>query len=324
MIFTFNLISPAQEYKRPLEESNPPVLNPSKTAILFHRLPEILQLHTLFRISLADYVQSWDTEEKIGDVFVATFSKSLVLDVYSGFINNFSIAMDLARMEAKRKSALSDFFKVKQISAHDRLSFFGLMVKPVQRFPQFILFLQDLLKYTPQGHHDRMSLQLALTQLESLAEMLNERKREAEQFQAFKEMLENISGTFNIRSLVSGGTSDNTINSTSTRYLLREDNVTQLEFNQSGSVVKSKKRRLLLLNDKVLCVSVAPKQSHEFGSTEKLTFKWMHPVQDVEIVDNNQSITLSRILTAGKALEVKRLKLGVLTSATCSRNETWQ
>lgn len=45
-------------------------------------------------------------------------------------------------MEAKRKSALSDFFKVKQISAHDRLSFFGLMVKPVQRFPQFILFLQ--------------------------------------------------------------------------------------------------------------------------------------------------------------------------------------
>jgi hypothetical protein len=32
--------------------------------------------------------------------------------------------------------------QVKQISAHDRLSFFGLMVKPVQRFPQFILFLQ--------------------------------------------------------------------------------------------------------------------------------------------------------------------------------------
>ncbi|XP_055585651.1 uncharacterized protein LOC129738466 isoform X2 [Uranotaenia lowii] len=287
------------EYKRPLEESSPPILNPSKTAILFHRLPEILQLHTLFRISLADYIQNWDTEEKIGDVFVATFSKSLVLDVYSGFINNFSMAMDLARMEAKRKSALSDFFKVKQISAHDRLSFFGLMVKPVQRFPQFILFLQDLLKYTPQGHHDRMSLQLALTQLESLAEMLNERKREAEQFQAFKEMLENISGTFNIRSLVGGSGADSAINSSNTRYLLREDNVTQLEFNQSGFIVKSKKRRLLLLNDKVLCVSVAPKQSHEFGSSEKLTFKWMHPVQDVEIVDNNQSITLSRILTAG-------------------------
>lgn len=77
--------------------------------------------------------------------------------------------------------------------------------------------LQDLLKHTPQGHHDRMSLQLALTQLESLAEMLNERKREAEQFQAFKEMLRHISGKFAARPLSDGN-----------RYLLREDNVTQL------------------------------------------------------------------------------------------------
>jgi Rho guanine nucleotide exchange factor 10 len=62
-----------------------------------------------------------------------------------------------------------------------------------------------------------MSLQLALTQLESLAEMLNERKREAEQFQAFKEMLRHISGKFAARPLSDGN-----------RYLLREDNVTQL------------------------------------------------------------------------------------------------
>ena len=44
--------------------------------------------------------------------------------------------------ESKRRSALADFLKVKQITAHDRVSFFGLMVKPVQRFPQFILLLQ--------------------------------------------------------------------------------------------------------------------------------------------------------------------------------------
>lgn len=274
-------------------------------------------------MALADCVRTWDTEEKVGDAFVVAFSKPVILEIYSGFINNFSAAMELAKMEAKRKSALSDFFKVKQISAHDRLSFFGLMVKPVQRFPQFILFLQvsilptrhrrpakpnswigltlvswmqDLLKYTPQGHHDRMSLQLALTQLESLAEMLNERKREAEQYQAFKEMIGNISGTFNTRSLSSSSSDGNRH-----RYLLREDNVTQLEFNHAGFIVKSKQRRLLLLNDKVICVSVAPKLSHDFGATEKLSFKWMYPVNDVEIVDNSTSATLSRILTAGKS-----------------------
>lgn len=45
-------------------------------------------------------------------MFVASFSKAIVLEIYSGFINNFSVAMDLAKMEAKRKSALADFFKV--------------------------------------------------------------------------------------------------------------------------------------------------------------------------------------------------------------------
>ncbi|XP_030243519.1 rho guanine nucleotide exchange factor 10-like protein [Drosophila navojoa] len=283
------------DYKKPLEECSPPVLNPVKIATLFHCLPDILHSHKLFRISLAECVRNWDRDEKIGDCFVSAFGKPQLLEIYSGFINNFSAAMELAKMEEKRKSALADFFKVKQISAHDRLSFFGLMVKPVQRFPQFILFLQDLLKYTPQGHHDRMSLQLALSQLELLAELLNESKRVAEQYQAFKEMLGHISGTFNTRSLNS--VSDSCGNRA--RYLLREDNVTHMEFNQAGFIVKCKQRRLLLLNDKVICVSVAPKQSHDFGATEKLTFKWMFPVNDVEIVDNSASATLSRILTAG-------------------------
>lgn len=240
-----------------------------------------------------DAVRNWDTEERIGDVFMAAFSKPVVLEIYSGFINNFSVAMELAKLETKRKSAMADFFRLQQMNAHDRLSFFGLMVKPVQRFPQFILFLQDLLKYTPQGHPDRMSLQLALTQLESLAETLNERKREAEQYQAFREMLSHISGTFNTRFLSSSSEGNRN------RYLIREDDVTQLEFNPAGLVVKSKRRRLLLLNDKVICVSVAPKQSSDFGSTDKLSFKWMYPVADVEVLDNTTSVTLSRILTAG-------------------------
>ena len=85
-------------------------------------------------------------EERIGDIFVTSFSKSSVLEIYSDFINNFNQAMELAKSESKRKSAFADFLQVKQITAADRLNFFGLMVKPIQRFPQFILLLQDLLK----------------------------------------------------------------------------------------------------------------------------------------------------------------------------------
>ena len=46
------------------------------------------------------------------DVFVASFSKSVVLEVYSDFINDFTEAMDLAKCESKRKSAFADFLKV--------------------------------------------------------------------------------------------------------------------------------------------------------------------------------------------------------------------
>ena len=76
---------------------------------------------------------------------------------------------------------------MKQSTAHDRLNFFGLMVKPIQRFPQFILLLQDLLKETSPCHDDRMALRLALTTLE--AEILNEQKREFEQAAACREKL---------------------------------------------------------------------------------------------------------------------------------------
>lgn len=40
---------------------------------------------------------------------------------------------------------------------------------------------QDMLKNTPVGHADRLPLQMALTELETLADKLNEKKREADQ-----------------------------------------------------------------------------------------------------------------------------------------------
>ncbi|ODM89251.1 Rho guanine nucleotide exchange factor 10 [Orchesella cincta] len=308
------------EYKKPLECSHPAMLSHSKISSIFHRVPEILQCHSLFRIALAECVRRWDAEEKIGDVFVASFSKSLVLDVYSEFINNFGTAMETAKLEARRKSAFAEFLKVKQMTAHDRLSLFGLMVKPVQRFPQFILLLQDLLKHTPRDHHDRMSLQLALTQLESLAAMLNERKRESEQYQAFKETIKSIGGG---KFVLLRNVMDDP-----NRILLRQDVVTQLEFDSNGgTVAKSKCRKLLLLNDMLICTTLPNTSSSSLGDhnllnrknssgtlggddsashngsssgssgkTEKCMFKWSFPVREVEVEDISISPTMSRFV----------------------------
>ncbi|XP_053609113.1 rho guanine nucleotide exchange factor 10-like protein isoform X2 [Plodia interpunctella] len=290
------------DYKKPLEESSPAILNASKIQILFHRLPDILQCHLHFRTALADCARTWDRDEKIGEVFLNAFSKAVVLDVYSDFINNFSVAMELAKMESKRKSALADFFKVKQISANDRLSFFGLMVKPVQRFPQFIMFLQDLLKHTPPGHADRVALQRALTRLEALAEALNERKRDAERTQAFRAALRRltrggVAGAGGAGGTARFGAARLLASRADKRHLLRQDDLLQLEFNQMGSVTKCKPRRLLLLNDLVVCVSVSGGSGN--GEDERLGLKWAHPVQDVDVLDTGTSPTLSRVLAQG-------------------------
>ena len=69
----------------------------------------------------------------------------------------------------------------------------------------------------------RMALQLALTTLESVAVMLNERKRESEQSAAFHAKLR------------SGG-SKLAKSEARERVLLREDDVQQLEFNNFGQV----------------------------------------------------------------------------------------
>ena len=45
------------DYKKPLEESNPPILTDSKVATMFYRVPEILQCHSQFRIALTEAVK---------------------------------------------------------------------------------------------------------------------------------------------------------------------------------------------------------------------------------------------------------------------------
>lgn len=255
------------EFKKPMEESTPPILSQNKINTIFYRVEQILQCHTIFGIALSQCVREWDEKEKIGDVFINSFSKSMVLDIYSEFINNFTNAMETARKASKSKSAFAQFLQGKATYSPDRLSFFGLMVKPVQRFPQFILLLDDLLKHTPSDHPDRMSLQLALTQLESLADRLNERKRDSERHFAVKQLLKDYLS--------------NSTTTSSNRYLLRMDSVYVLDLDSStGLVLKTKCRKLYLLNDMLVCVSVPSNR-----------LKFQASLQDVDVIDDVKPAT---------------------------------
>ncbi|XP_059765789.1 rho guanine nucleotide exchange factor 10 isoform X2 [Balaenoptera ricei] len=267
-----------EQYEKPLSEMEPKILSERKLKAVFYRVKEVLQCHCMFQIALASRVAEWDSVEMIGDVFVASFSKSMVLDAYSEYVNNFSTAVAILKKTCATKPAFLEFLKQCQESSPDRVTLHSLMTKPIQRFPQFILLLQDMLKNTPRGHPDRLPLQMALTELETLAEKLNERKRDADQRCEIKQIAKAINERY-LNKLLSSGS----------RYLVRSDDVIETVYNDRGEIVKTKERRLFMLNDVLMCATVSARTSHDSGALtstgQRYLLKWSVPLGHVEVIE---------------------------------------
>ncbi|KAM5264627.1 rho guanine nucleotide exchange factor 10 [Ctenodactylus gundi] len=269
-----------EHYERPLSEMEPRLLSGRKLRTVFYRVKEILQCHCMFQIALASRVSEWDAVETIGDVFVASFSKSMVLDAYSEYVNNFSTAVAILKKTCVTKPAFLEFLKQSQEASPERVTLYSLMVKPIQRFPQFILLLQDMLKNTPRGHPDRLPLQMALTELEALAEKLNDRKRDADR----RCEIRHIAKAVNERCLAK-------LLSSGSRYLIRSDDVVETVHNDRGEIAKTKERRLFMLNDVLMCATVSTRASQEShaGAGQRFLLKWSVPLGHVEVIGHSGS-----------------------------------
>ncbi|CAG5115124.1 unnamed protein product, partial [Candidula unifasciata] len=237
---------------------------------VFSKMREIIGHHKMFQIELSERVKLWDEEEKIGDIFTASFSKTMLINAYSVYVNNFAAAMDEVRLLQRARQIFQDFLQKQEKNSADRLSIFGLMVKPVQRFPQFIMFLQDLIKLTPQSHDDRRALQLALTELENVAYRLNERKRQ----------IQHVLDTWNL-------------DVDHKRRLIRTDSVEQMHGDMDN--LKCKDRRLILMNDHVLCVKVIHKEISGF-EVERYALRWVDKLKDLELKDTSITCGVQSIL----------------------------
>ncbi|XP_042790082.1 rho guanine nucleotide exchange factor 10 isoform X6 [Panthera leo] len=270
-----------ERYEKPLSEMEPKILSERKLKTVFYRVKELLQCHGMFQIALASRVAEWDSVETIGDVFVASFSKSMVLDAYSEYVNNFSTAVAILKKTCATKPAFLEFLKQCQESSPDRITLYSLMMKPIQRFPQFILLLQDMLKNTSKGHPDRLPLQMALTELETLAEKLNERKRDADQRCEIKHVAKAINERY-LNKLLSSGN----------RYLVRSDDMIETVYNDRGEIMKTKERRIFMLSDVLVCATVSTRTSDSSttSTSQRYLLKWSVPLGHVEVIEygNNE------------------------------------
>ena len=176
-----------KDYKLPLETRN--ILKAVKTEIIFDKVEAIFEYHLLVRQKLLQAARNWDSEEKLGKLLVSLFSEKEVLELYSDYINHYITAKDFVKHESIRNNSFANFLNEKETDSKDRMSLFDLMIQIVQRFPRYILLIQDLLNETSDSHPDRVSLQHALNTLESAANFVNERMKDIENYSTLRKRI---------------------------------------------------------------------------------------------------------------------------------------
>uniref|UniRef100_A0A8C0UXX0 Rho guanine nucleotide exchange factor 10 like n=1 Tax=Cyanistes caeruleus TaxID=156563 RepID=A0A8C0UXX0_CYACU len=242
-----------QDYRNPLLEMEPKVLSARKCQVVFFRLKEILQCHSMFQIALASRVSEWDSNEKIGDLFVA-----------SVFLGSFW-----------RSTFLGSCRTTPCGGSGGRWSLGTAAIPGVS-------MCQDMLKNTPRGHADRLALQLALTELETLAEKLNEQKRLADQVAEMQQLSKSISDRSSLNKLLSSGQ----------RQLLLCETLTETVYGDRGQLLKSKERKVFLLSDLLVCANVNFRGQLEISSLvplgPKYVLKWSTALPQVQVVEVGQ------------------------------------
>uniref|UniRef100_A0A8C7RJY6 Rho guanine nucleotide exchange factor (GEF) 10-like a n=1 Tax=Oncorhynchus mykiss TaxID=8022 RepID=A0A8C7RJY6_ONCMY len=247
-----------QEYQRPLLEADPRILSPRKIRPIFHRLREITQCHSMFQIALASRVAEWDSSEKIGDLFVASVSESQIISEYVCLLHwHWSI---------------------------------GLIYECAAVTLCNVLIHKDMLKNTPKGHVDRLPVQLALTELEMLAEKLNEQKRVADQIAETQQLARSVSDRFHLNKLQQ-------LNSDQGSLVLCETLI-ETVYGERGQVLKSKERKVFLFNDILICANINIKGPPDISSLvpvgPKYTMKWSAPLLQVQVVEVGQETSQAK------------------------------
>lgn len=161
-----------------------PILSAIEVRTLFSSVQVLLPIQEMFLADLQAKIDKWHYDQTLG-AMLSTMTPFLRL--YAEYIGNFSEATELyqkltsKRSEGNRKfkEFLEKAYNDPKVMAIGDLDSF--LVQPIQRLPRYKMFLEQLLKLTPEGHADRTALQLALAKVSETVSYVNEKKRTHDQ-----------------------------------------------------------------------------------------------------------------------------------------------
>ncbi|MBN3309548.1 ARHGH factor, partial [Amia calva] len=279
-----------QGYMRPLKQpENSFICDPSLVDEMFYQIPEILEHHEQFLEQVLVCVQDWHDKQKVGNLLIDSFSKDILVNIYSAYIDNFLNAKDAVRIAKEAKPAFLKFLEQCTRENKEKQALSDLMIKPVQRIPRYELLVKDLLKHTPEDHPDHPFLLDAQRNIKRLAERINKGRRSAEEAEKETRVLQEIEA--HIEGV------ENLLNPQ--RKFLRQEMVVEVK-----TVGGKKDRSLFLFSDLLICTTLKRKSgslrrssmslytaASVIDTASKYKFLWKLPLEDVEMVKGTSQAT---------------------------------
>jgi len=115
---------------------------------------------------------------QIGPIFIDVANS---MKVYTDYINNYETAIhtlkDLSKTYPKAQAFIRD---TERSPLCKKSSLEDLLICVIQRIPQYVLLLRDLLVATPASHHDHGLLKEALEKMKVVADYINSEKQKHE------------------------------------------------------------------------------------------------------------------------------------------------
>jgi FYVE/RhoGEF/PH domain-containing protein 5/6 len=182
-----NLQNAMEWYYQPMKAGESPIPW-SKGKVLFGDLEGVIALTQEFLDYMQKHIPSKITASAaVAPIFI-NFAPRFKLHVEYAIQHQISIKT-MSELERKKAftSWLTEIYE-KHGKGQDLLS---LLIQPVQRIPRYKLFLEDILKLTPENHPDYKELPKALQSIEEVANAVNSCLRKHENLTKLQEVIRN-------------------------------------------------------------------------------------------------------------------------------------
>eukprot|EP01102_Stenamoeba_stenopodia_P020878 TRINITY_DN8286_c0_g1_i1.p1 TRINITY_DN8286_c0_g1~~TRINITY_DN8286_c0_g1_i1.p1 ORF type:complete len:670 (+),score=210.29 TRINITY_DN8286_c0_g1_i1:111-2120(+) len=193
--YVTNLKTVVEHFLKPLREcvSNKLVnISPTDVQVIFSDLETIMNFNATLYATLSErkkYIAG-----TIGTIFL---QMAPYLKMYTSYVNNYCTALSTLGSCQQSSKSFANWIKERESAPQlGNLHLSDFLINPIQRVPRYVMLFQDLLKHTSSDHKDYKNLEKLITELQNVASLINERKRQAEQMEKVLTVQAKLVGDF--------------------------------------------------------------------------------------------------------------------------------